>query len=153
MASQKKCKKCGTKNEKIRKICSSCGATLYKDISYKIAIKATILLDIIMTFIYISAIFILMDITKDINIDKIGYIQSLPVPETFGYYIIIAFFAINAAVKILFILNHFIFKTYFFIFLRRVFMFVECVFIFPFQTIMALYFYNPATKKTNDKIQ
>ena len=152
MASQKKCKKCGTKNDKIRKLCSHCGAMLYKDVPYKIAIKVTLLLDMIMTFIYISSIFILIDITTDINIDKVIYIQSLPIPETFSYYILIAFFAVNAIVKIFFILNHFIFKTYIFIFIRRIFMFVECVFMFPFQTIMALYFYNPATKKTNSDI-
>lgn len=146
MASQKKCKQCGVKNQKSNKACSNCGTSLYKDVSYNVAIRVTIILDIIMAVVYILSIFILKSTVSNFDIENLSYVQTLPALDSLGYYTIILFFVVSALVKVLFVLNHYALKTNIFIHIRRVFMFVECVFMFPFQTIMALYFYNPATK-------
>ncbi len=146
MASMKKCKNCSTKNQKIRTTCSSCGKQLYKNVDYNIAIIVTMIADSIMSIVYIYAIFLFIEITKNITIDNIYYVEKLPLSGSAFYYMLILFFIVSALVKVLFILNHFVLKTKALVSLRRVFMFVEALYMFPIQSILALYFYNPATK-------
>ncbi len=146
MASMKKCKNCATKNIKTNKDCSNCGKPLYLNVRYSVAIVATIAIDIVMIVVYVLGAFLLADTTRNININNIYYSQALPVAGSVLYYALILFFIINALVKILFILNHFVLKTNVLIKLRRVFMFVEAVSMLPVQFILALYFYNVATK-------
>ncbi len=153
MASMKKCKNCATKNSKISKTCSNCGQELYTNVSYSIAIKATIISDIIMTFVYIYAIILFVDITNNITMDNIYYVENLPIANSMLYYILILFFIISALVKILFILNHFILKSRTLVSIRRAFMFVDAFYMFPMQSILALYFYNPATAATATKTE
>lgn len=147
MASIVKCKKCETPNPKINTVCLNCGEKLYKQTPYKIAIMVTIILDIIFTLIYIFSVFLFIDATTNINIDKMFLTQGLPFPGSLSFYIIIAYFVFHILVKTLFILNHFVLKKNIFIKLRRIAMYTEVVSMFPLQAILALYFYNVATKK------
>lgn len=151
MASMKKCKNCSTRNEKTKLSCSNCGQALYKDVNYNIAIKMTIILDFIMTIVYIVAAILFVDTTNNITMENIYYIEKLPRVGSIFYYAVIAFFIINALVRVLFILNHFALKTKILILVRRIFMFVEAIYMFPIQSILALYFYNPATKNNISK--
>ncbi len=151
MASMKKCKNCSTKNPKTKISCSNCGQPLYQDVNYNVAIKATFILDSIMSILYIVAAVLFVDITNNITIENIYYVERLPRAGSPFYYIVISFFIINAVVKVLFILNHFVLKTKILIFVRRIFMFVEAFYMFPIQLILALYFYNPATKNNISK--
>ncbi len=151
MASMKKCKNCSTRNEKTKMTCSNCGQPLYKNIDYNIAIKTTLILDAIMSIVYIVAIMLFINTTNNITIQNIYYVESLPRVGSVAYYFIIVCFIISAAVRVCFILNHFVLKTKALIFVRRIFMFVEAIYMFPIQSILALYFYNPATKNNTEK--
>ncbi|TKZ29057.1 hypothetical protein EZH24_11320, partial [Brachyspira catarrhinii] len=52
-----------------------------------------------------------------------------------------------AAIKILYVLNIFIIKNELILTIRRASMFIEAITMFPIQTILALYFYEPATNE------
>ena len=82
------------------------------------------------------------------------YITILPAPNTFPYFLIILLFAAFAASKILYIVNVFALKKDIIYTIRRFSMFIEAIIMFPLQTILALYFYEPATNqdKMNKKM-
>ena len=147
MAKTVKCKSCKTINDKYAKQCSSCGAALYPEISKKNAETITIILDIIFALIYLFSIFLFIKNANDNQTPK--YINLLPAVNSVPYFLIILLFICFAATKILYILNIFVMKNNIFLTIRRVSMFIEAITMFPIQTILALYFYEPATKENN----
>ena len=153
MAKTIKCKSCKTVNDKYAKQCRSCGTLLYPEISYKNATIVTIVLDAVFAFIYLFGIYLFIVNSNNDEIPK--YIALLPAPNTIPYFLIILLFLAFVAVKILYILNVFILKKESIFFVRRISMFVEAVIMFPIQTILALYFYEPATNqdKMNKKME
>ena len=68
--------------------------------------------------------------------------------------LIILLFLVFAASKILYIVNIFVLKKDIIFTIRRFSMFIEAIIMFPLQTILALYFYEPATNqdKMNKKM-
>lgn len=145
MAKTIKCKSCKTINDKYAKNCNLCGAALYPEISRKNAEIVTIILDIIFALIYLFAIFLFIKNANNNETPK--YINILPAANTFPYFFIILLFLCFAASKILYILNIFIIKNNLILTIRRVSMFIEAITMFPIQTILALYFYEPATNE------
>ena len=143
-----KCKSCKTVNDKYAKQCRSCGTLLYPEISYKNAAIVTIVLDAIFTFVYLFGIYLF--IVNSNNNETPKYITLLPAPNTLPYFLIILLFLAFAATKVLYILNVFVLKKDIIFTIRRFSMFIEAVIMFPVQTILALYFYEPATNQ--DKI-
>jgi len=143
MASKIKCKACRTQNYKYNVLCSSCGKPLYKELSYKTALNVTIIFDILFTIVYILGIFIFISKynTEEFN----PFIMYLPVQNTFLYFLIIVFFALSGIIRILFLLNIFVFKKNMPYHIRRTVMLVECVTMFPLQLILSMYFYGKAT--------
>lgn len=148
MAKTIKCKFCKALNDKYAKKCGSCGADLYPEISRKNAEIVTIVLDIIFTVIYLFAVFIFIKNANDNQTPK--YINMLPAANTIPYFLIIILFLCFAASKILYILNIFIMKNNIILNIRRISMFIEAVTMFPVQTLFAVYFYEPATKKKDN---
>ncbi|PCG21041.1 hypothetical protein [Brachyspira sp. G79] len=148
MAKTIKCKSCKTVNDKYAKQCRSCGTLLYPEISYKNAAIVTIVLDIFFTFVYLFGIYLFIVNANNNEIPK--YITILPAPNTLPYFLIIVLFLVFAVTKILYILNVFVLKKDIIFTIRRFSMFIEAVIMFPIQTILALYFYEPATNQ--DKI-
>lgn len=145
MAKTIKCKSCKSVNDKYATKCNSCGAALYPEISRKNAEIVTIVLDIIFAFIYLIAIFIFI---KNVNNNETPkYINILPDANSIQYFLIILLFLCFAASKILYVLNVFIMKNDIVLTIRRASMFVEAIIMFPIQTILALYFYEPATNE------
>ncbi|MEI0487108.1 hypothetical protein [Brachyspira intermedia] len=147
-----KCKSCKTVNDKYAKQCRSCGTLLYPEISHKKAELITIILDAIFAFIYLFGIYLF--IVNCNNNETPKYITILPAPNTFPYFLIILLFAAFAASKILYIVNVFALKKDIIYTIRRFSMFIEAIIMFPLQTILALYFYEPATNqdKMNKKM-
>ncbi|MEI0489444.1 hypothetical protein [Brachyspira pulli] len=143
-----KCKSCKTVNDKYAKQCRSCGTLLYPEISYKNAAIVTIVLDAIFTFVYLFGIYLF--IVNSNNNETPKYITLLPAPNTLPYFLIILLFLAFAATKVLYILNVFVLKKEIIFTIRRFSMFIEAIIMFPLQTILALYFYEPATNQ--DKI-
>lgn len=143
-----KCKSCKTVNDKYAKQCRSCGTLLYPEISYKNAAIVTIVLDAIFTFVYLFGIYLF--IVNSNNNETPKYITLLPAPNTLPYFLIILLFLAFAATKVLYILNVFVLKKDIILTIRRFSMFIEAIIMFPLQTILALYFYEPATNQ--DKI-
>lgn len=152
MAKTIKCKSCKTVNDKYAKQCRSCGTLLYPEISHKNAELITIILDAVFAFIYLFGIFLFIVNSNDNETPK--YINLLPAPNTLPYFIIILLFLAFAASKILYILNIFVLKKDIIFTIRRMSMFIEAIIMFPLQTILALYFYEPATNqdKMNKKM-
>lgn len=152
MAKTIKCKSCKTVNDKYAKQCRSCGTLLYPEISHKNAELITIILDAVFAFIYLFGIFLF--IVNSNNNETPKYINLLPAPNTLPYFIIILLFLAFAASKILYILNIFVLKKDIIFTIRRMSMFIEAIIMFPLQTILALYFYEPATNqdKMNKKM-
>ena len=145
MAKTIKCKSCKSINDKYAKKCSFCGAVLYPEISHKNAELITIILDIIFSFIYLFAIFLFIKNANNNQTPK--YINLLPAANSIPYFLIILLFLCFATTKILYILNIFVMKNNLFLTIRRISMFIEAITMFPIQTILALYFYEPATKE------
>ena len=143
-----KCKSCKTVNDKYAKQCRSCGTLLYPEISYKNATIVTIVLDAIFIFVYLFGIYLF--IVNSNNNETPKYITLLPSPNTLPYFLIILLFLAFAATKVLYILNVFVLKKEIIFTIRRFSMFIEAIIMFPLQTILALYFYEPATNQ--DKI-
>ena len=143
-----KCKSCKTVNDKYAKQSRSCGTLLYPEISYKNATIVTIVLDAIFTFVYLFGIYLF--IVNSNNNETPKYITLLPAPNTLPYFLIILLFLAFAATKVLYILNVFVLKKEIIFTIRRFSMFIEAIIMFPLQTILALYFYEPATNQ--DKI-
>lgn len=152
MAKTIKCKSCKTVNDKYAKQCRSCGTLLYPEISYKNAELITIILDAIFAFVYIFGIYLF--IVNCNNDETPKYITILPAPNTLPYFLIILLFLAFAVIKILYIANVFVLKKDIIFTIRRISMFIEAVIMFPLQTILALYFYEPATNqdKMNKKM-
>ena len=121
---------------------------LYPEISYKNATIVTIVLDAIFTFVYLFGIYLF--IVNSNNNETPKYITLLPAPNTLPYFLIILLFLAFAATKVLYILNVFVLKKEIIFTIRRFSMFIEAIIMFPLQTILALYFYEPATNQ--DKI-
>ena len=145
MAKTIKCKSCKSVNDKYATKCSSCGAALYPEISRKNAEIVTIILDIVFAAIYLIAIFIFI---KNVNNNETPkYINILPASNSIPYFLIILLFLCFAAIKILYVLNIFIIKNELILTIRRASMFIEAITMFPIQTILALYFYDPATNE------
>ena len=140
-----KCKSCKTVNDKYAKQCRSCGTLLYPEISYKNAAIVTIVLDAIFTFVYLFGIYLF--IVNSNNNETPKYITLLPAPNTLPYFLIILLFLAFAATKVLYILNVFVLKKDIILTIRRFSMFIEAIIMFPLQTILALYFYEPATNQ------
>ena len=153
MAKTIKCKSCKTINDKYTKLCRSCGALLYPEMSHKNAAIVTIILDFIFIFVYIFGIYLF--IANANNNETPKYINLLPIPNTLPYFLIIILFLSFAIIKILYILNIFVFKKEILFSIRRYSMFLEAITMFPIQTILALYFYEPATNlnKINNKTE
>ncbi|OEJ13467.1 hypothetical protein BFL38_01590 [Brachyspira hampsonii] len=151
MAKTIKCKSCKTVNDKYAKQCRSCGTLLYPEISHKNAELITIILDGIFAFIYLFGIYLF--IVNSNNNETPKYITILPAPNTLPYFLIILLFLAFAVSKILYIVNVFVLKKDIIFTIRRFSMFIEAVIMFPLQTILALYFYEPATNhdKMNKK--
>ncbi len=145
MAKTIKCKSCKAVNEKYAKKCNFCGAALYPEISRKNAETITIILDIIFAIIYLFAIFLFIKNANNNETPK--YINILPEANTFPYFFIILLFLCFASSKILYVLNIFIIKNNLILTIRRTSMFIEAITMFPIQTILALYFYEPATNE------
>lgn len=145
MAKTIKCKSCKSVNDKYAKKCNFCGTALYPEISRKNAETVTIILDIIFAIIYLFAIYLFIKNSNNNETPK--YINILPAANTFPYFFIILLFLCFAASKILYVLNIFILKNNLILTIRRVSMFIEAITMFPIQTILALYFYEPATNK------
>ncbi|WP_300369605.1 hypothetical protein [Brachyspira sp.] len=152
MAKTIKCKSCKTVNDKYAKQCRSCGTLLYPEISHKNAELVTIILDAVFAFIYLFGIFLF--IVNSNNNETPKYITLLPAPNSLPYFLIILLFLAFAASKILYILNIFVLKKDIIFTIRRFSMFIEAIIMFPIQTILALYFYEPATNqdKMNKKM-
>lgn len=152
MAKTIKCKSCKTVNDKYAKQCRSCGTLLYPEISHKNAELITIILDAVFAFIYLFGIYLF--IVNSNNNETPKYINLLPAPNSLPYFIIILLFLAFAASKILYILNIFVLKKDIIFTIRRMSMFIESIIMFPLQTILALYFYEPATNpdKMNKKL-
>lgn len=145
MAKTIKCKSCKTVNYKYAKKCRSCGTLLYPEISYKNAAIITVILDAVFALIYLFGIYLF--IINANNNETPKYINLLPTPNSIFYFVIIILFLVFAAIKILYILNVFILKKDIIFSIRRISMFIEAVIMFPIQTILALYFYGPATNQ------
>ena len=152
MAKTIKCKSCKTVNDKYAKQCRSCGTLLYPEISHKNAELVTIILDAIFTFVYLFGIYFF--IVNSNNNETPKYITILPAPNTLPYFLIILLFLVFAVSKILYIVNVFVLKKDIIFSIRRFSMFIEAIIMFPLQTILALYFYEPATNqdKMNKKM-
>lgn len=152
MAKTIKCKSCKTVNNKYAKQCRSCGTLLYPEISHKNAELISIILDGIFAFIYLFGIYLF--IVNCNNDETPKYITILPAPNTLPYFLIILLFLAFAASKILYIVNVFVLKKDIIFTIRRFSMFIEAIIMFPLQTILALYFYEPATNqdKMNKKM-
>lgn len=143
MSSKVKCKACRTLNYKYNVACGSCGKALYKELSYKTALNVTIIFDILFTIIYILGIFFFISKYNAEEFDT--FIMYLPIQNTLLYFLIIVFFALSVIIRILFLLNIFLFKKNMPYHIRRTVMLVECVTMFPLQLILSMYFYGKAT--------
>ena len=85
MAKTIKCKSCKSINDKYATKCSSCGATLYPEISRKNAEIVTVILDIVFASIYLIAIFIFI---KNVNNNETPkYINILPPANSIPYFL------------------------------------------------------------------
>ena len=145
MAKTIKCKSCKTVNDKYAKTCRSCGTLLYPEISYKNATTVTIVLDAVFAFVYLFGIYLFIANANNNEIPK--YINLLPAPNTLPYFLVILLFLAFAASKILYIVNIFVLKKDIIFTIRRFSMFIEAIIMFPIQTVLALYFYEPATNQ------
>lgn len=143
MASKVKCKACYALNDKYNVLCSSCGKSLYKEISRNIALNITVILDILFIIVYTSAIFIFISKYNTDEFDQ--FIIYLPIKNSLLYFLIIVFFALSVVIRVLFLLNISIFKKAMPYHIRRTVMFVECITMFPLQLILSIYFYGKAT--------
>lgn len=142
-----KCKKCGAENEKVNDNCVSCKEPLYHDTPYPRAVTVTLILDVVFIILYAVAIPLYI---RAVNTPAVGNSMAIPLPAAGSFFSLLwlMLFGIYIAVRLAFIVNHFTVKNSTVIFLRRLIMFAEALTMFPVQSILALYFYNPATKKT-----
>ncbi|MEK6796807.1 MAG: hypothetical protein AABZ39_18685 [Spirochaetota bacterium] len=147
-----KCRKCGAENEKVNDRCVSCKEPLYHDTPYPTAVTATLILDVVFMVLYAVAIPLYMHAAQ--GQQSVGNSMAVPLPEagSFFYMLWLLLFGIYIAVRLAYIVNHFTVKNETVIFIRRLVMFAESVTMFPVQSILALYFYNPATKKAPTKV-
>ena len=143
MARTIKCKNCKTVNNKYSQVCKSCGVELYPEISKKTAVVITIILDSIFTFIYLFGLYLF--IVNSNNNETPKYINLLPAPNTLFYFLIIFLFILLSVSNIFYILNVLKNKKNIITYIRRLSMFIEGIIMLPIQTLLALYFYEPAT--------
>ncbi|MBI4976263.1 MAG: hypothetical protein HZC28_02215 [Spirochaetes bacterium] len=141
------CKECGTINEKVSDVCTKCSKPLYHDTKRSTAVLVTLILDVFFIIVYAAAIFLYIRAANDPAPISNAMAVPLPYAGSAAYYVWLFLFGAYIFVRVLFLLNHFTLKNGIIITLRRVIMFAESVTMFPVQSILALYFYNPATKK------
>lgn len=139
------CPSCAAENDKARSVCAACGVPLYRETSYTLARRVTIILDACFAVINALAIPLLFAFaarSEDAHADEM--LASFPLPDSPLLPILAVAFGISVLIRIAFIVNTFVFKKQWIDALRGALAIFESITLFHF--ILALYFYAPAVK-------